>query len=31
MVAKALDGIRSHLERNSELRGQAIAEKLIDA
>lgn len=31
MVAKALDGIRSYLERNSELRGQAIAEKLINA
>jgi len=31
MVDKALDGIRAHLKRNSELRGQAIAEKLIDA
>ena len=31
MVERALDGIRAHLKRNSELRGQAIAEKLIDA
>ena len=31
MVSTALDGIRSHLERNSGLRNQAIADKLIDA
>ena len=30
MVDKALDGIRSHLRRNSRLRDQAIAEKLIE-
>lgn len=30
MVEKAVDGIRAHLKGNSELRGQAIAEKLID-
>ena len=29
MVEKALDGIRSHLKKNSGLRDQAIAEKLI--
>ena len=31
MVEKALGGIRSHLKKNSKLRDQAIAEKLIDA
>ncbi len=31
MVSTALDGIRSHLERNSGLRDQAITDKLIDA
>ncbi len=31
MVKKALDGVRAHLKRNSELRPQAITEKLIEA
>ena len=31
MVDKALEGIRAHLARNSGLRVQAIADKLIEA
>ena len=31
MVDRALDGIRAHLEKNSRLRDQAIADKIIDA
>ena len=31
MVGQALDAIRAHLEKNSGLREQAIADKLIDA
>ncbi len=30
MVDEALAGIRSHVEKNSGLRDQAIADKLID-
>jgi len=31
MVQKATDGIRSHVEKNSDLRSQAIADKIVDA
>ena len=31
MVDKALAGIRSHIDKNSGLRDQAIADKMIDA
>ncbi|MCH8801607.1 MAG: hypothetical protein IH963_11940 [Chloroflexi bacterium] len=31
MVEKALDGIRSHIKKNSGLRDQAISDTLIDA
>ena len=31
MVQKATDGIRSHVEKNSDLRPQAIAAKIVDA